>query len=389
MERRSTLLLVDDNPTNLDVLVGTFDGQNYELLTTTSGKTALRIAQDALPDLILLDINMPELDGFQTCEQLKEIESTKDIPVIFLSALAELKDKVKGFKVGGVDYITKPFQREEVLMRVETHLKINRLTAELSTKYDELQRTQSQLIQSEKMAALGNLVAGVAHEINNPVGIGITASSHLEKATAKFLELYEHGNMKRSDLEKFLSTVSESSQIILSNLKRSGELVQIFKQVAVDQSSEERRSFAVKAYLEEILLNLRPELKRTSHAIEIHCDEELSLESYPGAWSQIVTNLVMNSLIHAYDDGEEGTLIFEIKQSDSQIIFHYSDDGKGIDKERLSRIFDPFFTTRREGGGSGLGLHIVYNLVTQKLKGRIRCESEAGVGTRFTIELPV
>jgi signal transduction histidine kinase len=228
----------------------------------------------------------------------------------------------------------------------------------------------------------------VAHEINTPVGIGVTAASLLEDKTRVFHELYQSGQMKRSDLEKYLETAGQSSQMILRNLHRAAELIQSFKQVAVDQSSEERRPFAIKTYLDEILLSLHPKLKRTQLTIEVHADENLILDSYPGAFAQIVTNLVMNSLTHAYEPDQPGRLSFNIEQEPERLRFEYADDGRGIPKEHLGKIFDPFFTTKRGQGGSGLGLHIIYNLVTQKLGGTIRCQSEVGRGTRFVIELP-
>jgi signal transduction histidine kinase len=262
-------------------------------------------------------------------------------------------------------------------------------THELSQALENLKATQRQLVEAEKMAALGGLVAGVAHEINTPVGIGVTAASLLEDKTTAFREIYQNGQMKRSDLEKYLDTASQSSTMILNNLYRAAELIQSFKQVAVDQSSEERRSFKVRQYLEEILLSLRPKLKRTQHRINIEGTDDLVLDSYPGAFSQIVTNLVMNSLIHAYGPDEAGQLTFDLKQKNKRLVFEYGDDGRGIPKEHLKKIFDPFFTTKRGHGGSGLGLHIIYNLVTQKLEGTIRCESEVGSGTRFVIDLPL
>jgi len=228
----------------------------------------------------------------------------------------------------------------------------------------------------------------VAHEINTPVGVGVTAASALEDKTVAFLDTYKSGQMKRSDLEKYLNMAEQSSSMILRNLSRAAELIQSFKQVAVDQSTEERRTFTVKPYLEEVLLSLQPQLKKTKHTIEIKGSDEITLESYPGVFSQIVTNLVMNSLLHAYEPDDKGHLTFELKRKNSHFIFEYADDGKGISEENLSKIFDPFFTTKRGQGGSGLGLHIIYNLVTQRLGGTIRCESEVGAGTRFVIELP-
>jgi len=264
-----------------------------------------------------------------------------------------------------------------------------RANHDLSHALNDLKATQKQLVESEKMAALGGLVAGVAHEINTPVGVGVTAASLLEDKTVAFFKTYQDGQMKRSDLEKYLDTAQQSSSMILKNLNRAAELIQSFKQVAVDQSSEEHRKFSVKAYLEEILLSLHPQLKKSQHTIEINGDDDITLDSYPGVFSQIVTNLVMNSLVHAYEPDDQGQLTFDLKQTGNRLIFAYNDDGKGIPPENLSKIFDPFFTTKRTQGGSGLGLHIIYNLVTQRLGGTIRCESEVGNGTKFIIEVPI
>ncbi|MEK8018233.1 MAG: HAMP domain-containing sensor histidine kinase, partial [Candidatus Parabeggiatoa sp.] len=266
--------------------------------------------------------------------------------------------------------------------------KVSERTQALSHALENLKSTQKQLIEAEKMASLGGLVAGVAHEINTPVGVSFSASSFLEQETQNFLKLYQSGTMKRSDLNAFLETVSESSALTVSNLKRAVELIKSFKQVAVDQTTEEKRTFNLKRYLDEILLNLRPKLKQTQHHIEIQGDDNLSLNSYPGTFSQIITNMVMNSLIHAYEKEEFGTLTLNYQTQADKVILQYQDDGKGMPPDVLSRVFDPFFTTNRSQGGTGLGLHIVYNLVTQKLKGEISVESQVGQGTTFRIELP-
>ena len=265
---------------------------------------------------------------------------------------------------------------------------VEQRTTELSQALDDLKVTQKKLVESEKMASLGGLVAGVAHEINTPVGIGITAASMLADKITEFFETYKSGQMKRSQLEKFLDTAMQSSSMVLSNLNRAADLIQSFKQIAVDQSSEEQRTFNLKQYLSEVLISLKPTLRTTHHQVEIKGDEAIVLHSYPGALSQIITNLIMNSLTHAYSLEDAGHLVFDFKQKGEQIIFEYADDGKGIPKENLSKIFDPFFTTKRGQGGSGLGLHIVYNLVTQKLNATIECESQVGVGTKFIIKLP-
>jgi predicted ATPase/signal transduction histidine kinase len=265
---------------------------------------------------------------------------------------------------------------------------VQQRTCELSETLSDLKSAQNKLVESEKMAALGGLVAGVAHEINTPIGIGITAASLLAEKVEKFFDSYTTGKIKRSELEKFLDTAMQSSNMILANLTRAANLIHSFKEVAVDQSSELKRTFKVKEYLEEILTSLTVKLKKTKHQVEIDGEENIVLDSYPGVFSQIVTNLVMNSLLHAYDGDDAGIISFGFKLEGDRLIFEYADNGKGIPQENLNKIFEPFFTTKRAQGGTGLGLHIIYNLVTQKLKGTITCQSQVGSGTKFIIQFP-
>jgi signal transduction histidine kinase len=272
---------------------------------------------------------------------------------------------------------------------IERTQDLEKTNQDLKVAMETLKLTQGQLIQSEKMVALGGLVAGVSHEINTPVGVSVTAASHLQEKTKELAELFSKSLMKKSDLEKYLNLSNESSEVILANLQRASELIRSFKQVAVDQSNEEKRSFKIKEYLSQVLLSLKPKLKKTNIVIGVNCEEDLEVHSFPGAFSQIITNLVMNSLVHAFEEGQEGTIIFDIEKQDNSILFTYSDNGKGIDKEIIGKIFDPFFTTKRGHGGTGLGLNIIYNIVTQTLGGTITCESEAGTQTMFKIVFPV
>jgi signal transduction histidine kinase len=192
--------------------------------------------------------------------------------------------------------------------------------------------------------------------------------------------------MKKSDLSKLLDVNARSSELLLSNFKRADELVQSFKQVAVDQSSEVKRSFDLKKRLGEILITLQPQFKETEHVINLNCEESVTLESYSSAFLQVITNLAMNSLIHAYDEGDKGQVQIDVSATDADLVILFSDDGKGIAAENIDKIFDPFFTTRRDLG-KGLGLHIVYNLV-QKLGGTITCERGLSKGTKFRILIP-
>ena len=267
--------------------------------------------------------------------------------------------------------------------------KVRERTQELSETLANLEATQEQLIESEKMAALGNLVAGVAHEINTPVGNSVTAASTLAEETTLFNMSVMTGQLKRSTLNNYLDLATEASQIILSNLQRAGELIQSFKQVAVDRTSLETRTFALKSYLSEILITLEPQLKKTPHRVTVTGDDNVTINSYPGVLAQIVTNFVTNSITHAYPTNKPGHLQLDIEQQSQQIVIQYQDDGCGIPQEHLDKIFEPFFTTNREGGGSGLGMHIVYNLITQKLKGTIKVKSQPNVGTTFVMSFPL
>ncbi|MCY9665449.1 HAMP domain-containing histidine kinase [Paenibacillus alginolyticus] len=271
----------------------------------------------------------------------------------------------------------------------------NDMVKNLDERYHELQQvlntlqvTQDHLVQSEKMGALGNLVAGVSHEINTPIGIGVTAVSYLDQKTKEFKSLYETGKMKKSDLEQFLSITQETNAMVQSNLERASSLVRSFKQISVDQSVEVKRTFHLKEYLEGIISSLKPTLKKTRLRVDVYCDNELTLYTYPGALSQIITNLVMNSLNHAYTIEEEGSLTIRVEDHQDYIILAYTDDGKGMTQEVLDQIFDPFFTTSRGKGGTGLGMNIVYNLVTQSLNGTIDGSSTLGQGSLFTITIP-
>jgi signal transduction histidine kinase len=277
--------------------------------------------------------------------------------------------------------------QQEVRERQLAEAQLQEKAQQLEQTLHNLKQAEAQLIQSEKMAALGGLVAGIAHEINTPIGIGVTAASFLVEKTATFTETFQRGSMKRSELERFLDIAQQSGQMTLTNLNRAAELIQSFKQIAVDQSSESKRIFNLTDYLNEVLLQLSPKLKGTLHQVEVRGDRQLTLNSYPGAFSQIVTNLVMNSLIHAYDPGDEGRITIDVGQRQGWVTIEYADDGKGIPAEHVGKIFEPFFTTKRGQGGSGLGLHIVYNLVTRKLGGTIQCESSPDWGTRFVIRL--
>lgn len=274
-------------------------------------------------------------------------------------------------------------QNEQIEERNE---ELEQQKEEIQVTLENLKRTQDQLIESEKMAAIGSLVAGVAHEINTPVGIGVTAITQLQEETKKMAGLYESDSLNRKVFKEFLQSTHDNAHLIQKNLERTAELIQSFKQVSVDQASEKQRVFNLKDYLEDIIRSLYPEFKNKKLEFKVDCNGSLELNSYPGAIAQIFTNLIMNSIAHGLEDISEG--IIEIKAHHENEILHieYRDNGKGINPEDLDHIFNPFYTSGKKGG-TGLGLNIVYNIVKQKFKGAITCYSEEGNGASFRMKL--
>jgi signal transduction histidine kinase len=253
----------------------------------------------------------------------------------------------------------------------------------------EMRALQKQMIESEKMASLGALVAGVAHEINTPVGAAVTVASTLDERTRRCREAFDGDRMRRSELQGYLDTASLSASVILTSLRQAADLIRSFKQVAVDQSMHETRRFNCRQLIADVLLSMRPRLKQGQHDVTVSCPDDLELEQYPGALVQILTNLLMNSLTHAFEPGAPGRMHLHVEASAGQLRIRYSDDGAGMAPETLQRIYEPFFTTKRGQGGCGLGMHIVYNLVHQTLGGTIECRSAKGQGATFVIQAPL
>ena len=277
----------------------------------------------------------------------------------------------------------------------ELEQRVERRTAELfeanarlSTTIEHLKLTQAELVRSEKLASLGALVAGIAHELNTPLGNGVMALSTLIASLRTFRKEMESG-IKRSSLDKLLEAMDAGTDIAFRNLSRAAELVASFKQVAADQSSSQRRSFMLGEVIEEIILTLRPLLKRHDVAVRVDIAEGLSMDSYPGPLGQVVTNLISNAVTHAFDGRSERRItISATAEGDEAVRITLADNGTGIPDTLLPRIFDPFVTTRMGRGGVGLGLHICHNLVIQTLGGRIAVASTAA-GTTFTLTLPL
>lgn len=280
--------------------------------------------------------------------------------------------------------------RTNITARRRMEDELRRAKEEAERALAELRGAQASLILAEKMASLGSLVAGMSHEISTPLGIGVSAASHLSEEVEQLTGRFKSGQLKRSDMEDFIETATEATRIMQGNLTRAARLIQAFKQVSADQTTDELRDFDIGEYLQEILLSLAPALRHTPHKVVIRGGDHLMIRNRPGALGQIVTNLVMNALQHGFEGREQpGLLEIQISRPrEGRIVVDFRDNGNGIAPEDLPRVFDPFFTTRRGTGGTGLGLHIVYNLVSQVLGGTIAVSSRLGEGSRFTISFP-
>jgi len=313
-----------------------------------------------------------------------------DPKIIYTEEDLKLLDFFAKHVANAIESAVNNIQRKESQLKLATqHRLLEQKNADLNQLVLKLKSTQSELIQKEKMAALGGLVAGIAHEINTPLGICVTGISHLQEEYKLINHAIEKNELTESQLISFFDDMNEVLVILETNIHRGAELINSFKQVAVDQSSNELRTINLSQYIRSILLSLKPRLKRSKIDIKVECDESISLDVNAGAISQIISNLVINSIKHGFNETNEGKILIEAYEKNKNIIIRYRDDGAGMDDEALAQLFDPFFTTKRGEGGSGLGTHVVYNLVTTSLKGKIDVQSKVGKGLAYLIKFPI
>lgn len=428
------ILLVDDNPTNLKVLSAAMADSGWTILVATDGERAIKQAEYADPDLILLDVMMPIMNGFETCSRLKSNPKTQDIPVIFITALNEAVDKVKGLQLGAVDYITKPFQQEEVLARLGVHLKLSTLSKQLAEQNEllekrveerttelrqalcDLKQSQLHLVQNEKMATLGQLVAGVAHEINNPVGFIAGNLSQAEsdiKNLLQLIELYqsEYPNPSEKILEFIedidLEFLNEDLPKIISSMRQGTDRI---KNISISLKTFSRldshslMNFNVHEGIDSTLVILRHRLKANEMRPEIEVVREYGdvpeIQCYPGQLNQVFMNLLSNA-IDALEEANEGHSYQQIEanpnkiviqtfvKNPKQLIVGIKDNGCGIEASVIPKVFDHLFTTKPVGQGTGLGLSISRQIIEEKHGGSLNCYSVLGEGTEFIIELPI
>jgi two-component system, NtrC family, sensor kinase len=424
MKEGQLILVVDDTPANLAVTSEVLTDAGFEVAIAKDGERAIKQAERNLPDLILLDIMMPGIDGFETCRRLKASPLTQEIPIIFMTALSDSTNKVTGFNLGGVDYITKPFQEAELLARVKTHLKLHLLTqnleqqvaertAELTAALQQLQQSQFQLIQSEKMATLGLLMAGVAHEINNPVNFIHGNLGHIEgysQTLIEFIQLYQkyyphpapeiQTKAETEDLE-FLQ--EDLSKILTSIKMGSDRIREIVKTLRNFSRTDEAEFKAVNIHegIDSTLTILQYRLKAHSDFLGIEVIKDYSdlplVECYPGPLNQALMNILVNA-IDALEDAfyagfmnlKKPTISIRTSVIDTQWVeIAIADNGLGIPEEIKQRIFDPFFTTKPVNKGTGMGLSISYQMIVDKHNGKLECFSTPKVGAEFVIHIPI
>jgi|SRR6478672_454417 len=425
------ILIVDDNSTNLSVLSQSLKQVGLKVRMAMDGTSAINIAQQQFPELILLDIEMPGIDGFETCARLKANPATKLIPVIFMTAMADADSKVKGLSLGAVDYITKPFEEQEVIARVNVHLQLRQLTkaleernielehwnqvleqrveertAELSHTLQDLQQFQLQLVQNEKMSALGQLVAGIAHELNNPIGCiasniapAFEYVADLTKAIEFYQQSYPDGALQ---LEKTLGDLDidfalEDLPKLLKSMQVSTERI---KEISISLRNFSRSDTTAKVLsnlhdgLESSLTILHHRLKaigdRPAIALIKQYGDLPEVECYPGLLNQVFMNLIANA-IDALEESLPAApqILIQTNLVEQHAIIQIADNGAGISSEVQQKIFKQFFTTKVIGKGTGLGLSIARQIVEEKHQGRLSFTSEIGQGTKFAIALPI
>ncbi len=300
--------------------------------------------------------------------------------------------------VGTYDDITLLKETQQQLSRAKSELevRVEERTEQLSSSnlqleqaIQDLKTTQNQLIEKEKMSALGRLVAGVAHEINTPLGIALTSSSLLASQSNDLESALLNGSISKTKFHEICSVINEGSELISNNLHRASELISNFKMVAVDQSYDNKRKIVLQHYIRDVVNAMTPKTKEKNIKVFVSGLDEVEIYTYPGSLSQILTNLIDNAVLHAFSNVDSGEINIQYAIVDQQIELIFEDDGEGIDEDMLSKIFEPFYTSKLGSGGTGLGLSIVYNIITQRLNGHIRCESQINKGTRFTVSIPM
>lgn len=424
MSEKARILAVDDVAANLEIIVETLSSAGYKVATATNGKRALKRLETHRPDLILLDIQMPEIDGFEVCHTLKATPKTADIPVIFITAFSDIDSVSKGFSLGAVDYITKPFREAELLARVNTHIQLRQInqtlesrvqqrTHELEKLLSQLEGSQLQLIQQEKMSALGNLIAGVAHEVNNPVSC---VTGNVLELKSNLTDIFSYINLCRKqasfkeqekcaneiDLEFLLEDIPK---MVISMENACDRIMNISRSLRTFSRMDKDSKLTIDLHegLESTLLILKHRLKANDDRPQIEIIKQYGdlpeVYCFPGRLNQVFMNLLANS-IDALEENNKGKtypaiqaepnrITIETVCVDEKVIIHIKDNGIGMSEDIQNRIFEHLYTTKEPGRGTGLGLTIVKQIIVEVHGGSIQVKSELGQGTEFILSLPI
>ncbi|RTZ17669.1 ATP-binding protein [Vibrio aquaticus] len=343
---------------------------------------------DALKDCTDLHRHLLRHSDFYRCEEQITLDCITHY--LMFQGLAHFdEDKFLGFRGSAINITELKIAQlnlQELNQNLEHTIAVR--TADLKQSMAQLQKAQEQLVEQEKLAALGGLVAGVAHEVNTPLGIAVTATSVIREATKDLHTAFNDQTLTSVQFEEKIQQLADGSAMLETNLARAAKLIRDFKQTAVDQVSESRSQFVIAHTLEALIASLHPETRKIPVTPIIQGDETLQMNSLPGVITQIISNLVLNSVIHAFSDNDEPTILISFHQSETNIVFEYTDNGCGVAPDLHHKIFEPFYTTRRGKGGSGLGLNLVFNLIKQKLKGDLTFDSELGKGIKLVITVP-
>lgn len=393
------ILVVDDKPENLKLVVQLLSKEGYQIRPAPSGELALKAMDKLVPDLVLLDVTMPGLNGYEVCERIKQNDKLKSVPVIFLSALSDTFDKVKAFKVGGVDYISKPFQAEELIERVKTHLEIKNLRHTIEEKnksleisMHELKHAQQSVVESEKMASLGVMTAGIAHELNNPLNFVINSSSAIKAILSTVMDNFTPDFKKKNpDFEKDINLLLDN---VISGGERMGEIIKALRYYSHGGAT----NFEM-AIIEEIInsaITILAPIGRDEISIECNYEKIPQFLCYPAKLNQVFLNLIKNAKESIIDNPQFDKTSGLIKIATKSVEYKntkalqvtISDNGPGIDAEALTTLFDPFVTTKAVGEGVGLGLSITKGIINDH-KGKISAKNVDNNGAEFTIVLPL
>jgi len=375
------ILVVDDQPSNIHALYQLLVDE-CEVSMATSGAEALAYCAQQLPDLILLDVLMPEMSGYEVCDRLKADPRTRGIPIIFVTVQGSADDEAEGFAHGAVDYIPKPFVDVVVKARVRTQL-------DLKLASESFARSQIELFQRDKLASVGRTIAGIAQELSSPLGNALISACTLQDDLAQLRGLAQAGSIKRSDLDRHLRVSGESVGLVLSNLQRALSIVDSFLQSTADNFGDQRRSFSLLELVHEVVAGLAPALETHQVRCELDAGDDLHLLSFRGALAKVLGTLIQNAIKHAYREAGGEVHLRVRPLGDDQLVITVQDHGAGIPPGMLGRVFDPFFSTRFGLNRSEPGLYIVRNLVTFALGGQIQVASTPGVGTTARLTLPM